>query len=201
MQRASPTEWGKLGLIGFSDVESAQERTEIHKHFIVTQHDRKHNQRFNNLLFTLSKQEHFKNEQNNAKKLKVDNTLTHCKKQNVHQQAKQQHVTMAVTGLISHSKETKKRNTDDMRMELRHRQWQLNYQGPLPKEMKERKELLKKLETTRLLGEEGLDVANAKKGANKYLRMQSKVEFKMTDDWSKFVVDCYLNFILILIPC
>jgi len=95
-----------------SIIESAQERTEIHKHFIVTQHDRKHNQRFNNLLFTLSKQEHFKNEQNDAKKLKVDNTLTHCKKQNVHQQAKQQHVTMAVTGLISHSKETKKRNTD-----------------------------------------------------------------------------------------
>jgi len=48
--------------------------------------------------------------------------------------------------------------------------------------MKERKELLKKLETTRLLGEEGLAVANAKKGANKHLRMQSKVEFKMTDD-------------------
>ena len=52
-----------------SIIESAQERTEIHKHFNVTQHDRKHNQRFNNLLFTLSKQEHFKNEQNDVSRV------------------------------------------------------------------------------------------------------------------------------------
>ena len=161
-------------------VESARARTEPHKEWMRSQTDRKCDQRFNTLLHSLAQQGHFKNERIEAKMLVVDNQGATFKKQNKNQQAKQQHMTSAVTGLIPCSKATKKRNMDDMFEEIQFRQWQLNCQAPMPDKMPLRKSLLHRLETMRLIEEEGMLVDKA--AEHKSFLQQSEAEFKFADD-------------------
>lgn len=161
-------------------IQSARDRTDPHEQWMEEQEGRQHNQRFNVLLYTLSQQGHFKNERIDSKKLKVDEQGSKYKRQNRNQMAKQQHMTSAVTGLIPYSKVTKKRNMEDVVKEILHRQWQLNYQSPLPNTMPLRKDLLKKLETIRLIEEESMAVDAA--AEHKSFLIQSDAEFKMTDD-------------------
>ena len=113
-------------------IQSARDRTEPHNAQRETQVDRKCDQRFNTLLHAITKQGHFKNKRIDVKKLKVDDQGSKCKKQNMSQQTKQQHMTSAVTGLMLCTKATIKRNVEDAFTEIRFRQWQLNYQAPMP---------------------------------------------------------------------
>jgi len=152
-------------------IDSATERTQPHKEWIRLQHERKYDQRFNTLVYSLSKQGHFKNERIDTKMLKVDDQGSKYKKQNKHQVKKQQHMTHAVTGLIPYTKVTAKRNMEDIFVEIQFRQWQLNYQAPIPNKMPLRKELLHRLETIRLIEEE-----------HKTFLIQSEAAFKLSDD-------------------
>jgi len=163
-----------------SIIESARARTEPHQDWIRAQVDSKCDQRFNTLLCALARQGHFKNERIEAKMLVVDDQGAQFKRQNKNQQAKQQHMTSAVTGLLPYTKVTKKRNMDDVLEEIQCRLWQLNYQTPIPHTMPLRKDLLHRLETIRLIEEEGLTVDKAT--AHKSFLQQSEAEFKLTDD-------------------
>jgi len=163
-----------------SIIESARARTEPHREWIRVQHDRKYEQRFNTLLYTLAREGHFKNQRIEAKMMTVDDQGTTFKKQNKSQQAKQQHMTSAVTGLLLYTKITAKRNMEDMFTEIQFRQWQLNYQTPIPNKMPLRKLLLHRLETIRLIEEDGMQVDKA--ADHKSFVVQSEAEFKLTDD-------------------
>ena len=163
-----------------SIVKSASDRTRPHKEWIRAQHERKCDQRFNTLLCSLSQQGHFRNERVDNKMLSVDVQGSQFKKQNKNQQAKQQHMTSAVTGMIPCTKVTKKRNMEDIFMEIQFRLWQLNYQTPTPKTMPLRKDLLKRLETIRLVEEESMPVANANE--HTVFVIQSEAQFKLSDE-------------------
>jgi len=164
-----------------SIIESATARTTPHKEWIRQQdEERKYDQRFNALLYSLSRQGHFRNERIDSKMLKVDNQGSTFKKQNKHQVKKQQHMTHAVTGLIPYTKVTAKRNMQDIFTELQFRQWQLNYQGPIPKTMPLRKDFLRRLETIRLIEEESVPIGLAEE--HKTFVIQSEAPFKLSDE-------------------
>jgi len=164
-----------------SIIQSAKDRTEPHQQWIDSQaEDNKYDQRFNTLVHALSKQGHFKNERIDTKKLKVDEQGTKFKKQNKKQKEKQQHVTSAVSGLLPYTKVTKKRNMDDIVTEILHRQWQLNYHGPIPNTMPLRKDLLRRLETIRLIEEDAMAVDAA--ASHTSFIIQSDAEFRTTDE-------------------
>jgi len=86
-----------------------------------------------------------------------------------------------VTRLVPCSKVTQKRNKENVWMELRHQQWQLNYQGPVQKGMKERKAFLRRMETIRLIEEDGVSADAA--ADHKSFLIQSEAEFRLIDDW------------------
>jgi len=86
----------------------------------------------------------------------------------------------AVTGLIPYNKVTQKRNKDDMHMEIRHRMWQLNYQAPVPKSVKDQKPLLMRLETIQLIEEDSMATGDV--AGHKAFSIQSEAEFKLSDD-------------------
>jgi len=86
----------------------------------------------------------------------------------------------AVTGLMPYSKVTQKRNKEDIRVEIKHQMWQLNFQGPVPKSVKDQKALLMKRETIRLTEEGGM-VAGDTEGHTSFL-IQSEAKFCLSDD-------------------
>jgi len=65
-------------------------------------------------------------------------------------------------------------------MEIKHRMWQLNFQGPVPKSVKDQKALLMKLETIRSTEEDGVAAGDAE-GHTSFL-IQSEAEFRLSDD-------------------
>jgi len=58
--------------------------------------------------------------------------------------------------------------------------WQLNYQGPVPKSVKDQKPLLIRLEMIRLIEEDGMAVGDA--AVHQAFLIQSEAEFKLSDD-------------------
>jgi len=156
-----------------SIIESARARATQHMELHRDQGD-EHLARFNQVVCSLSKG-HYKLERVEDKKTNVDTIGATCRKQNAAQRVKHQHLIPAVTGLTPHTRATQKRNKADMWMEIRHRQWQLNYQGPVQKGMKERKTFLQRMESIRLIEEQGMTAGDAV--AHKSFLIQSEAEF------------------------
>jgi len=160
-----------------SILDSAKSRSNQHVELDRDQVDNEYDARFNQVVYALSRG-HYKHERIDAKLTRVDNEGAKYRKQNKAQLAKQQTLMPAVTGLIPYNKVTQKRNKEDMRMEIRHRMWQLNYQTPLPVTVKDQKPLLMKLEAIRLT-EEGMAFGDAI--GNKSFLIQSEATFKLSD--------------------
>jgi len=159
-----------------SILESARERATQHMELNRVQGD-EYEARFNQVVYSLSKG-HYKVERIATKKANVDENGATFRKQNAAQQVRHQTLMPAVTGLMPYKKVTAKRNKADMWMEIRHRQWQINFQGPVQKGMKERKTFLRRMETIRLI-EEGVAIGAAVE--HEAFLIQSEAEFRLSD--------------------
>jgi len=154
--------------------QSAVDRSKPHEDWIEAQVDHSYDARFNQVHYSM-KQGHFRDERVEAKKTKVDDQGSKFKKQNIHQKAKNQTLTAAVTGLIPHGKLTKTRNMLDLEEELLFRGINID---ELPISVTERKDMLKNLEIERLT-EEGVREEDAAK--LKHFKKQSNAAFRLTD--------------------
>jgi len=160
-------------------LESAKARSSEHSDLERNQDDNEYTACFNQVMHLLSRG-HYKHERTDEKITRVDTAGSKFKKQNAAQQVKQQNLMPAVTGLIPYNKVTQKRNKDDMHMEIRHRMWQLNYQAPVPKSVKDQKPLLMRLETIQLIEEDSMATGDV--AGHKAFSIQSEAEFKLSDD-------------------
>jgi len=132
--------------------------------------------RFNQISYSLSTQGHFRQDRIDAKKTKVDNKGNKFKKQNISQQMKKQNKTLAVTGLIPYGKLVKARNMSDLEEELLFRGVPVDV---LPDKISDRKDMLKQLESERLMMEIGMPEADAVD--HKAFKKLSNAPFKLTD--------------------
>jgi len=162
-------------------IQSSMQRSQPHVDWIEEQNDdNEHDQRFNVIRYAL-KQGHFKTERIDSKRATVDAKGSVYKQQNKAQtKEKQQHMTMAVTGLIPYSKVTKKRNMDDLVIEIKFRQQKLRYATPIPASIDLRKKLLQRLEAIRLIEEDNFPTEQAY--GNKAFSILSGAPFKLKDD-------------------
>jgi len=183
-------------------IQSTSDR--VNPHYILRREEG-YQLQYNRTLAALSR-EHYRAVRIGDKKVTVDDQGVKYKKPNVVQQIKQQHQTPTVSGLVPYGKLFLKKH-DHMRgleVELLHR-------GTLPANMPDkitgRKDLLKQLETQRLITEEGVDMKTAAEKAKKHFECCQHSSSSLIDAVELDVSCCCfllliaLNFILILIPC
>jgi len=157
-------------------IESAESRSAQHSQW-KRDNGGAYNGRLEALAYSLSSKGHFRVDRLDTKKTAVDVQGVRFKKPNTAQQVKPQQNTSAVTGRIAYGKLTKKRNMQDMEVELLHRGVD---QGDVPTGITDRKALLKELETKRLVEVGGMPQAEAEE--QKAFLVLSSAEFKLTDD-------------------
>jgi len=157
-------------------IQSAIDRSTPHVKWKREQIDMEYEVRFNQISYSLSTQGHFRQDRIDAKKTKVDNKGNKFKKQNISQQMKKQNKTLAVTGLIPYGKLVKARNMSDLEEELLFRGVPVDV---LPDKISDRKDMLKQLESERLMMEIGMPEADAVD--HKAFKKLSNAPFKLTD--------------------
>ena len=158
-------------------VKSAEQRARPHTVWKREQVDKQYDQQFNAVMYSLS-QGHFKQERIDFKKDNVDDKGSKCKKPNAVQQAGAvQQLMPAVTGLIPFGKLVKKRNLNDLKIELLYRNVPENQ---IPKSITERKNMLQDQECKRLIGE-GVEQVVAMAQSKKHFKKQSAAPFKLVD--------------------
>jgi len=142
-------------------IQSAIHRSDPHTQWIKQQKDdQSYDARLAQVVYSMKKG-HFRNERIDTKKASVDARGSIFKKQNKHQQPKQQTLTAAVTGLIPYGRLVQSRHMDDLRIELLSRHVP---EEEIPNSVTERKDMLRFFEIERLVadGMREEDAANLK---------------------------------------
>ena len=155
-----------------SSIDSVQQR--VDEHLALIRDSPEYEGRFNQVVYSLSKDGHFQQNRVEEKKDVVDERGVKFKKQNVAQQIREQQSTPAVTGMIPYGK-VFNRNMNDLKTELLHRGVAEN---DIPETVTARKDILRCLEIDRLIAE-GVDQTVA--AARKEFKRQSTAAFKLTD--------------------
>jgi len=162
-------------------IRSAHERSDPHERWLRNQVNRAHDARFACILYSLSPQGHYSENQMDAKKTRVDDNGETFKKQNAIQlRHVPQHQTLAVTGLIPHGKLNTKGDghIDGLQVELCHRGIAA---ADVPDKTTARKDKLKQLEMQRLVGQ-GVPQHEADALGKKHFKVLSTFKFKFVDD-------------------
>jgi len=179
----SPTPLGKADKHANAEkikavIDSALERSMAHAYWKRRQLGMQYDAHFNQILYCLTKQGHSAQYRTETKKTQVDAIGVKFKKQNKHQQTKQQHLMPAVTGSIPFGKlfGTKANHMEDLKTELLFRDVP---QEEIPESITGIKDMLRLHELERLQWEEDMTEAEATSQSQKNFKRLSKAAFKM----------------------
>jgi len=156
-------------------IKSAMNRSEPHVTMKDEQTNGEYDNRFKFVATCLTRKGHFSEVRAAKTRATVDQKGPVYKKQNVAQQLRPQHQTPAVTGKIPYGKLVRKRNMNDLAMELAFRGV-----DQIPESITKRKDLLRKLEAERLISECGVETRDA--ATHKEFKKLSDAPFKLHDD-------------------